>query len=155
MAAMLVAVPLTVLAGAAPAQAAAKCVGGTELIAWGQVGSPYPVTLRLTTTYLYTGKTSAAAYARAWLPNGSYISIDRSIARFEPKDATERNNGHGWRTNAEVANSGGYDYCEKYHAGASAYVETPRIDGSHHAVRPCLRINGILQCADKWYLDFD
>ncbi|MFF7676636.1 hypothetical protein [Actinacidiphila glaucinigra] len=82
------------------------------------------------------------------------MSIDRSIASFSPS-AQEDLDGHGWRSNAQVANSGGYDYCQAYHSGATGWTETPVVQGRYHAVRPCLRVGGVLECGDKWYVDFD
>ncbi|WNO70190.1 hypothetical protein [Streptomyces sp. AM8-1-1] len=155
--AIVLTVPLTVLSTAAPAQAAEKCVPApTEYLWYAPVGAPYyPTVLRNITTHLYTGKQSAGAKAGATVPNGSYVSIDRSIGSFSPATTKEDDDGYGWRTNAQVAATGGYDYCQKYHAGATGWTETPVVQGRYHAVRPCLRVSGVLQCAEKWYVDFD
>ncbi|AVZ73718.1 hypothetical protein SLUN_17580 [Streptomyces lunaelactis] len=153
---MLMTLPLTMLTTATSAHAAEKCVAAPTEWAWyAAVGAPYyPVTLRDIKTHLYTGKQSAGAYARAYVPNGSYVSIDRSINAFSPT-AAENTNGHGWRTNAQVTGNGGYDYCQAYHSGATGWTSTPVVQGRYHAVRPCLRVSGVLQCASMWYVDFD
>lgn len=154
---MLIMLPLAVLVTSTPAQAAEKCAPApTEYLWYAEVGTYYPKTLRNITTYLYTGKQSAGAYAEAYVPNGSYVSIDRSIGSFSAVTDAEKKNGHGWRTNAQVAATGGYDYCQAYHSGATGWTSTPVVQGRYHAVRPCLRVSGVLECAqDRWYVDFD
>ncbi|MDX2644613.1 hypothetical protein PV341_13755 [Streptomyces sp. PA03-1a] len=155
-AAWLLIAPLSVLGTTSPAQAAERCVAPpTEYVAYSEVGAPnYPVTLRGIITRLYTGIQSAGAYGGAYVPDGSYVSIDRSINAFSPTAAEEKA-GHGYRTNAQVTANGGYDYCQRYHSGTTGWTPSPTVQGRYHAVRPCLRVYGVLECAPKWYVDFD
>ena len=138
--------------GASPAEAAI-CGGPAEAlygaVGKNSVGEGYPVTLHGTTVRLYTGKDTAGAYARLdrdlW--ENEILSIDRSRATFSGTALRQK-----WPLTSQVSASGGWDYCQKYPGGTAA---TPHVDGYKHAVRPCLRRAGALQCANVWYSDQD
>ncbi|WP_440065532.1 hypothetical protein [Streptosporangium sp. OZ121] len=137
---------------ATPAHAAAKCVTATEWTLYGDVNTK---TLRGYSVKLQSGRTSAAARAQSNVPPGGIISIDRSINQFTPT-AAEKSAGHGWRTTTQVANNGGYDYCEgKNTASSTVFMSTKSVEGSYNAVRQCLRVSGTIECSSQWYVDFD
>jgi hypothetical protein len=123
---------------------------------WGTVGCSsdprrecYPARLHGTWIYLFTGRSSARAFAEAWLNPGDILSIDRSRAEFKGNDWD-----HKWPWTHQVAAAGGWDYCER-RAPLYNFWRTPQVDGYKHAVRVCLRRNGDLRCTNTWYSDQD
>lgn len=143
------------------AHASAACHTGANSImpdydltgSWGSTGDlKYPAVLHGKKIHLYTDRGNASAYAKGEnLSKGDILSIDRSNWRLNPQ--TEKAE-HYWLSTAKVGARGTYDYCEKKITSAGTQ-STPRIDGAHRAVRPCLRHKGALQCTNVWYADND
>lgn len=161
------------IALSSPAHAASYChtnnrntfgVDKAVLFDGGRGDLQYPAILHGKKVYLASNSAnaSAKAYAEGLAP-GDILSIDR--ANFDVRNVPKNCNnpyknvicgpGHYWLSTTYVQQHGTWDYCETFNRDQYNNMETPRIDGAHHAVRVCLRHNGGLQCTNVWYADND
>jgi hypothetical protein len=123
----------------------ATCGVGGDWAGYGEIG---PWTLHGGSAYLYSGRTTAKTYARAYIANsgGSWIYLQRSQGRLT---------GKKWFSTQEVLNSGGYEIVCSIKYDFTGWVATQTVDGYQHGVRVCVRWAGSTNCPSTWYADQD
>lgn len=86
------------------------------------------------------------AWAKAVVPSGAILSIDRSKNQMSQE----------WPTTSQVSGSGGgWTYQEKTSTGTGGYTTVGYQEALYNAVRICLRLNGSLACQSTWFADQD